>query len=198
MRVLIDMDGIVVNLLEVWLATYNREWDDTLTVDSIRTWDTHDFVKEECGRRIYEILERPGLFEGLPPMRGAIEGVREMASLPGVEVKLATAAASPDAAREKIRWVRRWFYRLGWDRRDVFIGHAKHWLEADVLIDDSPNNLARWLKHRPDAEAMTIAYPYNEGFRGRLYTFADAYDDPERAWDRLVAGVRNLRAELAT
>jgi 5'(3')-deoxyribonucleotidase len=128
-RICIDMDGIVADLLTKWLRVYNDEWNDDLTIADIQTWETHDYVNPDLGRGIYQLIERAGFFDDLAPISGAIEGVTKLVEA-GHEVVLATAAASGDSARAKVEWVQTHFEHLGFGRRDMFIGHKKHWLDA--------------------------------------------------------------------
>lgn len=183
MKVAIDMDGILADLLPAWLSTYNGAWDDSIDVEDIGTWNVHEHVKDTCGTAVYEILEESGFFDGLPPIPGAIPAVTALKGS-GHEVVICTASANADSARAKVEWVIRHLGHLGMGRRDMFIAHKKHWIGADVLIDDSPNNIRKWTDTgRP---AMTIAYPYNESVRDLCEVYADGYRDTLKAWDEIV------------
>ncbi|MFZ5827353.1 MAG: 5' nucleotidase, NT5C type, partial [Bacillota bacterium] len=59
---LFDLDGVCCNLMKKWLAVYNHDYSDNLTEADITSWNWDDFVKPECGKRIYHYLNRPGFF----------------------------------------------------------------------------------------------------------------------------------------
>lgn len=177
MRILVDMDGIIVNLTDDWLHEYNIAWDDDLTTEHLTEWDTDKFVKPECGKKIYDILERPGFFRSLSPLDGALEGIRALEAH-GHTVAICSAPAGPVSAAEKIQWVQD---HLGWSHQRMILTHNKSWIEGDLLIDDSPGNLRRWVPRRP---AIAIGYPYNAGIPDVFY--AGTYHRPEEAWSKIV------------
>lgn len=179
-RILVDMDQILVNLNDTWLKVHNEENDESVTIEDITTWEMENHVN--TGKGIYKIIERPGFFDDLPPLPGAVEGFKALRNS-GHEVVVCTSPASDDSARAKYAWCKR---HLGLDRRDVFIMHKKYWLAGtcDVLIDDKPDNILRW--SRAGKVAMSIAYPYNEDVAEYCSVYAEGYKDTEAAWKELV------------
>lgn len=57
MKILIDCDDVIWDLITPWLEKYNHTYNDTLTVSQITDWDITKFVKPECGRKIYNLLD---------------------------------------------------------------------------------------------------------------------------------------------
>ena len=176
MRVLIDLDSIIVDLMPTWLGLYNAEYDDDLAISDIHSWDTHLFTKVECDTKVYEYLRRPGLFRNLPPIPGAIEGVRALVEQ-GHEIYVVTAA--PDgSATEKIEWVKEHLPFLGHKR--VVICYHKQVVDGDVLIDDGPHNLTNWRAAHPNGRTVSIKYPYNRDTK--VDYVAGSYLDTKSAW----------------
>ncbi len=190
MRILVDMDGIAVNLLDPWLNAYNLESGDCLQRHAVDKWDIHGFVDPDYGKRIYDILRRPGFFDYLPAMGGAVEGITQLYD-DGHDVRFCTAPPCPDAARGKIEWVMRHFKHLGWGMEHVLQMHDKHWLNADILIDDKPQTINEWAA-KTDAKIMSILHPYNKHVAHKCYVMASDAMNPEVAWDRLVKEVRKI------
>ena len=50
MRILIDMDGILADLLGKWLRHYNDDYDDCLTINMVDSWHLWECVKPECSQ----------------------------------------------------------------------------------------------------------------------------------------------------
>jgi len=192
MRILIDMDGITADLLKKWLHTYNEEWSDTVTKADIKTWAMHKAVKAKCGTAIYKMIERPGFFDWVEPLPGAVEAVKRLQE--HHEVRIASAPAGPDSARAKLSWCED---VLGIPRREVILTHEKDWIEADLLIDDKPGAIRAWRNagqrcgNRP--YAATIAYPYNRDIADLVDCDAQDYTDTTTAWAEIVAWVEGLR-----
>lgn len=201
LKILVDMDEIAVNLIDEWLRIYNREWHDDLTREQVRGWDVHSYTRPDCGIQIYQILQRPGLYDYLPPNPGAIETVSEWVQR-GHDVRFATAAPSADSCRGKVEWVKRNFKHLDFGISRVLFLHDKRWLapSVDVLIDDKPQTIQEWREYADEAQntqehipkIFTIAHPHN--IRGREHADGVAFDykDMESAWMTLDGFIREL------
>jgi 5'(3')-deoxyribonucleotidase len=186
MRILIDLDGIAADLLGKWLRVYNEEWGENVTPSDIKQWAIHESINPRCGKDIYKMIERPAFFDNLEPLPGAVEAIPLLQQ--HHKVRIATAAAGPDSARAKLTWCER---VLGISHKDVFLTRKKHWIEADLLIDDKPEAIRAW-RNAKRPYAATIAYPYNHEIAGYVNCFAQDYQDTERAWAEIVAWVETL------
>jgi 5'(3')-deoxyribonucleotidase len=187
------MDEITVDLMTEWLRIYNLEWKDNLARDAVKDWDFHKFVKPECGKKVYEILKRPGLFDHLQPHEGAVEAITDLVNH-GHDVRFATAPPSSDAARGKIEWVKRTFAHLRFGIDHVLQLHDKAWLNADILIDDKPATIKEWAK-KPGCVIMAIAHPHNRDCEGIAHVYAESYKDTKRAWKIIVEAIHKLEKE---
>lgn len=135
MRIAVDQDQVLANLMSKWISTYNEEWDDSLLETDITDWDITQFVKPECGEKIYDIIKRPGFYLNLAVIEGALEGVQALLNM-GVEI--AVVSASPMTAyQEKHMWLEKHFPML--DR--IIFATDKSWINADAMIDDGTHNL---------------------------------------------------------
>lgn len=188
-KILIDMDGIVVDLLPDWLALYNEDWDDELGPENITSWDTHKHVKPECGGKVYELLNEPLFFRWLRPVDGAIEGVLKLKAQ-GHEIKFATASPCPGACTDKADWIEEHFPGV-FSHRDVIFAHEKvTWLDADILIDDRPDTIIEWANS--GRTAATIAHPYNLCAALHAKIYAQDIFRPLVAWNTLVHSIKLL------
>lgn len=180
MRILIDMDSIAVDLCSRWFDTHNLETGDALEMSKVLSWDTHEFITRGDAESLYGILTRPGFYDFLPPLPGAIEGITALAAA-GHSVRFCTATPGADAARAKMQWVDRHFRHLGWrGHKHVIMTHEKSWVRADALIDDSPANLMKF-----PGETVAIEYPYNRDVPASFH--AHDYRDTVCAWSQIVS-----------
>ena len=135
------MDDVLTQTNTHWISEYNKEWDDDRTLEHIKGWNIHYWVKPECGKDIYDYLKRPGFYRNLTPVVGAIEGTKTLMER-GHDVVIATASpiGSDTAVEEKKNWVREHmpFFDL---THMMPMMHLKHWLAADVMLDDGTHNL---------------------------------------------------------
>jgi 5'(3')-deoxyribonucleotidase len=139
-RILIDLDGVCADIHTNWYEMYNRDYDDNVTVNDILSWDTHKYVKEECGKDIYRYLSLPGFFYMAPPVEGCMESLKALHDA-GIELIICTASPilSQTGCYEKMQWAQKHFPFI--DQYNFIATHRKDLIKGDVLLDDGPHNL---------------------------------------------------------
>lgn len=159
-----DADGVTCNLDTPWLARYNRDYNDTMTRAQWTSWDVHNLVKPECGKKIYDYLQDPTLYDDVQPIDGCVEGIRELRDA-GHEVIFATTC-SFGMTDQKAEW----FIRHGLSRdksrgvflpKDFFPCSDKLKLDAHLLIDDNAETIRGWVNK--SRRAVLFEYPWNHG-----------------------------------
>lgn len=141
-RVLVDVDGVVADMHVPLLARYNRDYDDTLTVEAIRDWTISNFVKPECGIKVNNYFEDPTLYDDCPMVEGAHSGVWMLRKM-GFEVDFLTSNTGPEMLRAKSSWlIRNGFVADPTDPLDCcFFVNKKGRVNGNYLIDDRPKNI---------------------------------------------------------
>ncbi len=183
--ILCDMDGIVVDLTKKWLATYNRDHDDNLTIADLTEWELSKHTKK--GAKINDYLYSPNFFLDVDPIYGAIEGLKELQDA-GHHVVILSAPSWPgNSATDKISWIKKHAPFL--NKRDIILGHNKFLVKGDVLIDDSPTNIQSYRAHWPTSKIMTIAYPFNQKVRQLCDVYAEGFNDTKAAWTTIVSEI---------
>lgn len=138
-----DIDGVVADLGTEWLRRYNADYDDQLDYyRDINGWDMAQFVKPECGKKIFEYLHLADLYDGVLPIEGALAGVQELRAR-GYRVVFATAT-NVNQAGNKLRWLARHGFlelKYGSVSYDYIEVYDKHLLRGFALIDDGAHNL---------------------------------------------------------
>lgn len=188
LTILCDMDSIIVNLTQKWLDLYNKDHNDSLTVDDMVHWDMAHNVK--IGRKIYDYLYSHEFFKHVDPIPGALEALKEIHGKGHNLVVLSAPSWPGTSASDKISWIK---HHLPWfNKRDIILGHNKHLVKGDVFIDDSPSNITAYRAHWPQSKIMTISYPYNQGSKQLCDVFAESHRDTEKAWEQIRGAIRSL------
>ena len=181
---LVDLDGIVANLLTPWVGWLNQTLQLGLEVRDILDYNVAANLPKEVRDRAHEFINLPGVFRSLAPLPGALRGLERLRAN-GHKLLIASAYGStPESAADKLYWIR---HHMPWvPRHDVYLCYAKERIKADFLIDDSPSNMTQYRRLWPEAKVLTIAYPYNHVPEGVCNLRAESYEDTEMAWETIV------------
>lgn len=151
---LIDMDSVICDLMTEWHGRYNRDYDDNLSVEDLKCWNSEKYVKAECGKKIYDYLDEPGLFLKLEPLPGAIDALQRLNER--YEIFIVTTSRTY-AFTDKEKWVEKHLPFIG--KRNLIFTHRKDMIRGDILFDDAPHNLTAFQK--TGRVALAMDYPYN-------------------------------------
>jgi len=170
-EIAVDMDDVVVE----WSAAVAREVQRRMPhVRPVPMAERRHFYiradyPEAVREEVYGLVRRPGFYEELEPVEGALATLHEWRRRGhGVVLLTAPQKGHPTCAQEKVNWVRR---HLGADwAEDLVIAHDKTRYYADYLIDDRPEIPGR----KPDPAWVHVKYdrPYNRHVPGPRMTWA--------------------------
>jgi len=151
-----DVDGVVADLMPVWLVKYSVDYGHTLTPDDIVEWDISQFVKPECGLSIYDYLQDPQLYDDVLPIKGAYEGVEALRKA-GHRVVFVTST-HPDFSGRKFRWLVQHGFLTAGEVCNYVECTDKSLIRADVMIDDGEHNIAGF-----QGDTVLYTAPHNTG-----------------------------------
>jgi 5'-nucleotidase len=141
MRIFLDMDGVLVDLMHGWLPYLNEISGKNLTEKDVDMWGLEK-VYDMPFSKIRKPLHREGFWEELPPYDGAVEFVEALDNA-GHEVYIATAPFPSDVCMwGKKMWVENHLHFLAPSR--LILAHDKFLLRGDMLVDDKPENLLQF------------------------------------------------------
>lgn len=149
MRIAIDVDDVIVDLMPTWLAEYNRQSGETLMPNDMTQWDMSKLVKDS--KMLYAILDTP-IWNEAKPVRGAGMAVYKMLRA-DIDVIFVTAQYN----KSKVEWlIKHGYIEAERDRRFV-VASDKSLIDADALIDDKAENVIRF-----PAGGVIFARPWND------------------------------------
>ena len=147
--VLVDMDNTIVDWDAEFIRRYassglNRGNRDLQEVERIvrnrAKFEIEENFPESEHTEVLKTLQSPGFYESLKPLPGAVEALRDLVEVWGVDVKLVTAphpSCPGTCALEKYASVERIFGASFQDR--LIITRDKTHVMGDILIDDKPH-----------------------------------------------------------
>lgn len=166
MIIAVDVDGVVADMHTEWLNRYNVDYNDKLTIQDIVSWDTHLYVKPECGKNIYKYLNSQTLYNWVLPTVGAQTGVADLRRL-GHRVVFATTNAK-GMSDGKWEWLERRGFLKG--SEDLIVVGDKSLVRADLLIDDAPHNIDAFI-----GPAILFDRPWNYTMPAGMKKFGYEY-----------------------
>ena len=134
MKVLCDMDGVVSNIMPLWLKLYNTDYNDYLKEEDVTEWGIEKFVKPECGIKVMHYLAYEGFFEKAAPYPESKEGIHTLLNM-GCDIWFVTKLTNyaPNIIREKTAWVEKHHPTIG-EKKVVFCQN-KSTVKGDMMID---------------------------------------------------------------
>lgn len=153
----IDVDGVVAELHTAWFARYNKDYNDSLTIDKILSWGTHEYVKPECGMKIYDYLKDPTLYDDVTPIEDSLNVINKLKEDGHRIIYITTTPIETPGV--KFNWLVKHGFINSDDKKNYFEATDKSLICCDVLFDDKYENalLARYM-------GVLLNYPHNFGF----------------------------------
>lgn len=164
LRILVDMDGTIVDMLTPFCAWLKETHNVDLTPADIDDWDLIRCVPPEVGYKVYDFFKQ-SVYRDLKPYPGAIETLKEWKEA-GHEIVLVTWT-SPKYAEggqhfgDKCAWVLENLPFIS--PNDFTLCDARWRIEADVFIDDKPAATRAYRDAHPDAVIWSVGLPYAIG-----------------------------------
>lgn len=158
---LFDMDGTLADYdqklaQDLALLRHTNEPEEDLN------WTTEDERPDYIKARIRLVKSQPGWWESLAEIPSGFL-LLWLAKKVGFTVHVLTKGPRrlPFAWGEKLQWCQK---HIAPDV-DITITHDKGIVYGRVLVDDYPEYMDRWLKHRPRGLGLMPATDYNVGYQ---------------------------------
>jgi len=139
MKILVDMDDVLENLLEVWVSVLNERHDLHVKQEDIVEWDMAKAFPTLTKEEIFAPFNMESFWQLTTPKKDARKYI-EMLENNGHEIYVVTATHYNFIAMKMRNIVERWFSPLI-PYSHLIIAYEKQMVKGDVLIDDYLPNL---------------------------------------------------------
>ncbi|XP_076727177.1 5'(3')-deoxyribonucleotidase, mitochondrial isoform X1 [Callospermophilus lateralis] len=149
LRVLVDMDGVLADFEGGFLKKFRARFPDLPFIaleDRRGFWvsEQYGLLRPGLSEKAISIWETKNFFFELDPLPGAVQAVKQMASLQNTDVFICTSPIKmfKYCPYEKYAWVEKHF---GPDfLEQIVLTRDKTVVSADILIDDRPDITGKW------------------------------------------------------
>jgi 5'(3')-deoxyribonucleotidase len=152
-----DMDGV--------LYPFDRAFNRVIEKHGGKRHDFRGWINfsEVFGDEIVDkVWEDSDLFRIEDPYDGAVYAMQQLDAMEDVQVYFVTNPGRNPHITIPAKW--EWIQEhLPWVHHYQFVTtHAKWLFQADMIVEDHPPNIEKFLKYNPTKEATLIMRPWNE------------------------------------
>lgn len=138
MRILVDMDDVLENLLEVWVSVLNAKHDLHVKQEDIVEWEMAKAYPTLTKEEIFEPFNKETFWQLTTPKKDAQKYI-QMLQKDGHEIFVVTATHYNFIAMKMRSIVEKWFPSIPYNH--LIITYEKQMVKGDVLVDDYLPNL---------------------------------------------------------
>jgi 5'(3')-deoxyribonucleotidase len=136
LKIGIDLDDTINSLVSTWLEKYNKDYNDDVKIEDLKTWDIGDYTK--AGKDFYKYLGDGETFKNLSIKDGAANIIEKLCENNEVYIVTANDSYNTGVCDDKVNFINKFmpFFPI---KNIIFINN-KSLLDLDVLIDDGLHN----------------------------------------------------------
>ncbi len=166
-RIVVDMDGVLVDIYTTFFKLHEQETGQRLTLKDIA-----GLLEEEAFQNQRRWVSTPGFFRNLPVMQGSREALLKLNDLYKIIV-VSLATEFPYCLTDKLLWLHHNFPFISW-QQIVFCGD-KNIVKADIMIDDHFKNLDHF-----EGRTILFTQPHNMLIKNSRHTRVSSWAEIEK------------------
>lgn len=137
MRILVDLDDVLINTGEAWVDVLNERHGTTVKYSDITEWDITKFFPSLTRNEVFEPLSDGSVWSRVSPIDGARDTLERLI-LEGNDVYIVTSSHLETIGKKWTDVIQKFFPII--DVSKVIVTEHKQMIMGDVLVDDAPFN----------------------------------------------------------
>lgn len=136
--ILIDVDDVINNLCQAWIAWLNNEYKTNVKYEDITEWNMCKAFPELTRDQVYKPTKEEAFWKTVTPRFDAMKYI-ELLHREGFNLYFCTSTHYKNIEHKFELIVQKYFPCIDWNH--VIVIGNKQLLHADYMIDDAPHNL---------------------------------------------------------
>lgn len=171
--VMVDIDDVLLPLVEHWIDMYKYhramsfKWcilddahDEALSPSMVTSWDIESCLEPTDKKLFWSVLDTKGFWDTITTNLETIHALKAINDNPNIDLIICTDTYYKSATAKLTRFFELFPFI---EPRQVICMKEKWRLDADIVIDDKPETLEKFmLKQKPPVAIMKINKPWNE------------------------------------
>lgn len=158
----VDVDGVLADFVGCVLGIYNSTlWNGkcgSLIYDDVSCYDVETLIGQSAWDSILNIIDNEQLVRRFKVYDGAFDGVTQLKGLGRVVFVTAPYWSNKNWIPDRMIWLEKLFDAK---KTDVVFTSDKSTFNGDLLIDDAPKHLERWV-NGTGKPAIRLDRPWNK------------------------------------
>lgn len=174
MRILLDVDGVIADYTGAVLKLVQQHTGLIILRSQVVEWNIFELIPPKHHRHIQSALDEPGFCARIDPFPEAVAAVGVLQTFGEVIPVTTPSHTNPTWAYERSAWLAG---KFGFAPGKIVQTGYKEVVDGDVMIDDKPENVRKWLDAHDQCEGILWDAPYNqqEQVLPRAYGWDDVY-----------------------
>lgn len=144
--VAIDCDGVLADWLGYVIPVANILFNKNIKQSDLTGWDLYDIIDDPKAKTtLYDYLNQTKMILDMDPYEEALRGMAVLKEFAEIYVVTSPMINYPNWILHRNKWLKTHF---DIDKNHVIHTSAKHLVQADLFIDDKPENVFNWSKFR--------------------------------------------------
>ena len=157
--VAIDCDGVLADWMGYVIPVANILFNKNIKQSDLTGWDLYDIIDDPTAKTtLYDYLNQTKMILDMNPYEEALRGMSALKEFADIYVVTSPMMNYPNWILHRNKWLRTHF---GIDKNHVIHTAAKHLVQADVFIDDKPENVVNWSRYGNNVYSQAVLWKHD-------------------------------------
>lgn len=157
--VAIDCDGVLADWMGYVIPVVNILFNTNIKQSDLTGWDLYDIIDDPKAKTtLYDYLNQTKMILDMNPYDEALRGMTALKEFADIYVVTSPMMNYPNWILHRNKWLKTHF---GIDKNHVIHTSAKHLVQADVFIDDKPENVVNWSRYGNNVYSQAVLWKHD-------------------------------------